>query len=119
MPTIGNKIPNNHEHNADPNPNIKIEIADNIPLCFDAGNQRSIFLFGVIYPHPSAIPHITPQPIYINKIDFNVHANPPISNPIINNDAETIDAIFICLSTSGPNNAAPIPRKNIFKQNVN
>jgi hypothetical protein len=55
----------------------------------------------------------------INKIDFNVHANPPISNPIINNDAETIDDIFICLSTSGPNSAAPIPRKNIFKQNVN
>ena len=48
IPIIGNNIPNNHEHNAEPKPNINIEIAERIPLCCELGNQRIIFLFGVI-----------------------------------------------------------------------
>ena len=44
---------------------------------------------------------------------------PERTKPLKSIKLDTVEATFILLSTSGPNNAAPIPRKNMFRQNVN
>lgn len=119
IPNIGNKIPNNFAHRAEPNPNVNMEIAVNTPLNFDFGNHRIMFLFGVMYPIPSAIPHMHPTPMYINQMLLAEHAIPPIANPRNSKMEDRNDAVLMCFSTNVPNVAAPIPKKNMFKQKVN
>lgn len=119
MPTRGNTIPKSQEHREEPSPNVKMEMAVRSPFAFDVGNQSSMFLFGVTYPHPSEIPHRTPAPIHNNQMLFNVQAIPERANPARSKMDEVRAERRMWRSASGPNMAAPIPKKKMLRQNVN
>lgn len=106
-------------HKADPRPNEKIEKAVKNPLDFDVGNHKIMFLFGATYPQPSASPQQSPAPIYSNGRLCKKHAHPVNISPIARREEEIAVAFLMFFSASGPKNAAPIPRKKMFKQNAN
>jgi hypothetical protein len=77
-----------------------------------------MFLFGVTYPHPSEIPHRTPAPRYSSHRDLRLQANPERASPDARRQVETRAENLMFLSASGPNIAAPIPRKKMLRQKV-
>ena len=106
-------------HNVEPKPNNIIDTADISAFLFDFLNHTKRFFTGTTYPQPSANPHNTPIPIYNATILWICIAIPLRQRPKNRRIVEVIDAAFMFFSTNGPKNAAPIPKKNIFKQKAN
>ena len=106
-------------HNVEPKPNNIIDTADISAFLFDFLNHSKRFFTGTTYPQPSANPHNTPIPMYNATMLWICIAIPLRQRPKNRRIVEIIDAAFMFFSTNGPKNAAPIPKKNMFRQNAN
>ena len=119
IPTNPNIMLNMNVHNVEPKPNNIIDTADISAFLFDFLNHSKRFFTGTTYPQPSANPHNTPIPMYNATMFWICIAIPLRQRPKNRRIVEVIDATFMFFSTNGPKNAAPIPKKNIFKQKAN